>query len=101
MKEVVQNEDTFTLRFRTAKGVRTDFFFFGFGCLWPQDQRKAIPDPFHENIVRKAYTAKISGPYQLFYGSRSIIFCSVNGGLEDIGPLILRVNRMCSFDRLT
>ena len=30
--------------------------------------KKASPDPFHENMVRKVYTTKISGPYQLFMG---------------------------------
>ena len=42
------------------------FFFFGFGAIG--NQKKASPDPFHENMVRKVYTAKISGPYQLFCG---------------------------------
>ena len=28
-----------------------------------QSQEKASPDPFVEHMVRKVYTAKISGPY--------------------------------------
>ena len=54
------------------------FFFFGFGATTPE---KTSPDPFHENIVRKGYTEKISGPYQLIYGSGPIFFCSVNGAI--------------------
>ena len=101
MKEMVRNEDAFTQRFRTVEGAWTRFFrFWDHSRLLPQNQKKASPDPFHRNMVRKVYTAKISGPYQLFHGSEPIIFCSVNGALEDTGPLILRVNRMCSFDRL-
>ena len=65
MKKMVLNEDAFTRRFRTAKGVQT-LFFFGFGAIG--NQKKASPDPFHESMVRKVYTAKISGPYQLFQG---------------------------------
>ena len=68
MKKIVRNEDAFTQRFRTAKGVQT---------------RCPSPDPFYENMVREVYTAKVSGPYQLtFYGSGPIFFCSVNGALE-------------------
>ena len=74
---MVWNEDAFTQRFPTAKGVRTGFFF-GFGAITPE---KTSPDPFHENIVRKGYTEKISGPYQLIYGSGPIFFCSVNGAI--------------------
>ena len=34
MKKMVRNEGAFTQRFRTAKGVRTSFFFFfGFGAI--------------------------------------------------------------------
>ena len=46
-----------------------DSFFPGFGAIaayGPKTRKKASPDPFHENMVRKVYTAKISGPYQLF-----------------------------------
>ena len=80
--KMVRNEDEFTQCFRTAKGVQTSFF-----SVWgPQlpmvpKPEKASPDPFHENMVRKVYTAKISGPYQLFYGSGPIFFCSVNRAL--------------------
>ena len=63
MKKMVLNEDAFTRRFRAAKGVQTRFFF-GFGAI--VNKKKASPDPFHESMVRKVYTAKISGPYQLF-----------------------------------
>ena len=38
---------------------------------------------FHENIVRKVYTAKVSGPYQLFYGSGPI-FVVVKMGLKTV-----------------
>ena len=34
MKKMVRNEGAFTQRFRTAKGVRTSFFFF-FSVLGP------------------------------------------------------------------
>ena len=64
MKKMVLNEGAFTRRFRAAKGVQTRFFRF-----WGHSQpEKASPDPFHESMVRKVYTAKISGPYQLFHG---------------------------------
>ena len=43
--------------------------FWGHSRLWPPNQKKASLDPFHENMVRKVYMAKISGPYQLFYGT--------------------------------
>ena len=68
MKKMVLNEDAFTRCYRAAKGVQTRFlfFFFGFGAIG--NQKKASPDPFDENMVRKVYTAKISGPYQLFCG---------------------------------
>ena len=55
---MVRNEDAFTQRFQTTKGVRARF-------LWPQNQTKLSPDTFHENMVRKVYT-KVSGSYQLF-----------------------------------
>ena len=76
---MVRNEDAFTQSFRTAKGVQTSFFFFGFGAI--ENRKKASPDPFHENMVRNVYTAKMSGPYQLFYGFGPIFFCSVNRAL--------------------
>ena len=74
MKKTVRKEHAFTQRFRTAKGVRTRFFFGGGGGggpsrLWPPNQKKASLDPFHENMMRKVYMAKISGPYRLFYGT--------------------------------
>ena len=43
--------------------------FWGHSRLRPPNQKKASLDPFHENMVRKVYMAKISGPYQLFYGT--------------------------------
>ena len=64
----------FTLRFRTVKGVRTSFFF---GFAMAPKSEKTSPDPFHENMVQKVYTAKISGPYQLFYGSGATFFSVV------------------------
>ena len=82
IKKMLRNEDAFTQRFRrTAKEVRTRVFFRfgGHSRLWPQNQKKASPDPFHENMVRKVYAAKISDLYQLFYGSGPIFFCRVNG----------------------
>ena len=56
------------------------FRFWGHRRLWPQNQ-KVSPDPFHANMVREVYTAKISCPYQLFLGSVPNFFCSVNGAL--------------------
>ena len=85
MKKMVRNEGAFTQRFPTAKGVRTSFFFFrfwGHSRLWPQNQKKASPDSFHEHMVRKVYTEKITCSYQLFYGSGPIFFCSVNGAYD-------------------
>ena len=51
--------------FEQQKGSR--FVFFPV-LLWPQNQKKTSPDPFHENMVQKVYTAKISGPYKIFMG---------------------------------
>ena len=73
MKKMTWNKNAFTPRFRTAKRVWTRFFFFFFSVLghrhlWPQNQKKVSPDPFHANMAQKVYTAKISGPYQLFLG---------------------------------
>ena len=83
MKKMVRNKDAFTLHFRTAKGVRTHFFrFWSHSRLWPQKQKKPSLDLFHENMVWKVYTAKISGAYQLFYGSGPIFSSSVNGTLS-------------------
>ena len=56
MKKTVPNEDEFTQRFATER-VRP---FFGFGAIaacGPKTRKKASPDPFHENMVRKVYTA--------------------------------------------
>ena len=79
--KMLRNEDAFTQRFRTSKrGPDSCFFRFGgHSRLWPQNQKKGSPDPFHENMVRKVYTVKISGLYQLLYGSGTIFFCRVNG----------------------
>ena len=84
------------------------FRFWSHCCLWPQNQKKASPDPFHENMVRKVYTAKISGPYQLFCVSWPIFLCSVNGaldfglqgwigtlGLEQIFLTLIEVIKLC------
>ena len=65
MKKMVLNEDEFTRRFRTAKGVQTRFFF-GFGAIG--NQKRASPDPFHENMVRKVYTAKYLVRTNFFMG---------------------------------
>ena len=61
--------------FGQQKGSR--LVFFGFGAI--VNQKKASPDPFHESMVRKVYTAKISGPYQLLLWVRTPFFFSVNG----------------------
>ena len=86
MKKMVRNGDAFKQRFRTTNEVRTVFFFFRFWGHSPaygqKKKKKSSPDPFHKNMVRKVYAAKISGPYQLFYGSGPIFFCGVNGGHE-------------------
>ena len=70
--------------FELQKGSGLVFFFrlWGHSRLWPQNQKKASPDPFHEHMVRKVYTAKISCSYQLFYGSGLIFFFSVNGAYD-------------------
>ena len=71
MKNMVRNEDAFEQRFRTANGVRTLFFFFGFGAIVrpmaKKPEKKSSPVPFHENVVRKVYAAKISGPDPFFF----------------------------------
>ena len=33
IEKIVRNEDAFAQRFRTAKGIRTRFFFFGSGAI--------------------------------------------------------------------
>ena len=93
---MVRKDDAFTQRFRAAKGVRTRFFFrFGpIAAYGPPNQKKASPDPFHENMVRKVYMEKISGPYQLFYGSGPIFFCSVYGALACRRLLFLLLHRI-------
>ena len=42
---MVRNEDAFTQSFRTAKGVQTSFFFFGFGAIavyGPETRKKRV-----------------------------------------------------------
>ena len=56
--------------------------FWGHSRLWPPNQKKASLDPFHENMVRKVYMAKISGPYQLFYGT--LVFLWYKWGLSPL-----------------
>ena len=64
-------------------GVVFFFRFWGHSPAYGQKTRiKSSPDPFHENMVRKVYAAKKSGPYQLFSGSGPIFFCGVNGASE-------------------
>ena len=72
------------------------FWFWGHSRLWPQNQKKASRIHFNENMVRKVYTAKISGPYQLFYGPRPIVFSGVNMVLQSLffsgyGPELRRI----------
>ena len=59
--------------------------FFGFcghsRLLPPKPEKKRVRIHFMKNTVRKVYTAKISAPYQLFFGSGPIFFCSVNRAL--------------------
>ena len=55
------------------------FFFFGFGAIG--NQKRASPDPFHENMVRKVYTAKYLVRTN-FLWVRTHFFCSVNGPEE-------------------
>ena len=71
MKKMVRNEDAFTQRFRTAKVVRIWFFF----SVWPQNQKKASPDPFHENMVRQKYLVRTVTFLWVPF------FCSVNEAL--------------------
>ena len=71
--------------FEQQKGSELVFSrFWGHSRLWPQNLKKASPDTFRENMIRKVYTAKISGPYQLFYGSGPIFFFSVNAALGSL-----------------
>ena len=65
--------------FEQKKG--SELIFCGSEAM-PQNQKKPSPDLFHENMVWKVYTAKISGAYQLFYGSGPIFSSSVNGALS-------------------
>ena len=46
----------------SKRGPDSFFRVWGHSRLWSQNQKKASPDPFHENMVRKVYTAKIYGP---------------------------------------
>ena len=71
--------------FKQQKGSGLVFGgFWGHSRLWPPNQKKASLDPFHENMVRKVYMAKISGPYRLFYGT--LFFLWYKWGLS---PLFL------------
>ena len=63
MKKMARNEDAFTQRFEQQKGSGLVFFFEK-----RKKKKKVSPNPFHANMVRKVYTVKISGPYQLFFG---------------------------------
>ena len=76
IEKMVRNEDAFAQRFRTAKGIRTRFFFFGSGAIAAHSPktRKGESGSILENIVRKVYKEKISGPYQLFYGYGPFFF---------------------------
>jgi len=81
--------------FEQRKGSGLVFFpVWDHSRLWPQNQKKASPDPFHENMVRKVYTAKIPGPYQVFYGSGPIFFCAVNRALACRRLLFLSLHRI-------
>ena len=64
--------------FGQQKGSRL-VFFFGFGAIG--NQKRASPDPFHENMVRKVYTAKYLVRTN-FLWVRTHFFCSVNGPEE-------------------
>ena len=80
IKKMVWNEDAFTQRFQHQTGSGLFFFFFFFFGF----EKKAGPDPFHENIVWKVYKEKISGPYQLFYGYGPIFFLSCQWGYSHL-----------------
>ena len=42
LNEMVRNEDAFAQRFRTAKGIRTRFFFFGFGAIAAKTRKRHV-----------------------------------------------------------
>ena len=81
---MLRNEDAVTQSFRTAKGIQTSFFFFGFGAIsvyGPETRKKRVRIHFMKIWYGMFTRQKISGPYQLFYGSGPIFFCSVNRAL--------------------
>ena len=64
--------------FEQQKGPGLIFFSFGaIAAYGPKTRKKPSLDPFHENMVWKVYTAKISGAYQLSYESGPIFFSVV------------------------
>ena len=84
---MLRNEDAVTQSFRTAKGVQTSFFFFGFGAIavyGPETRKKRVRIHFMKIWYGMFTRQKISGPYQLFYGSGPIFFCSVNRALVSL-----------------
>ena len=51
MKKMVRNDDAFTQRFRTAKGVRTRFFFrfWAIAAYGPKTRKKRVRIHFMKN----------------------------------------------------
>ena len=87
MKNMVRNEDAFKQRFRTAKGVRTRFFFFfGFGAIVRPMAKK--PEKIESGSVSwKRGTESLRGkniwsvPTFLWVRTH-FFFCGVNGAYE-------------------
>ena len=90
--------------FKQQKGSGLVFGgFWGHSRLWPPNQKKASLDPFHENMVRKVYMAKISGPYQLFYGT--LFFLWYKWGLSPLfffwlTRIFQRITRLIRINRV-
>ena len=63
---------------------------YNLGLPMAPKQEKESLDPFHENMVRKVYTAKISGPYHNFFmgpGARFLKVLVIYGPVNLSEPL--------------
>ena len=110
MKKMVRNEDAFTQRFRTAKGVRTGFF----PVLEPLPPMAPKPEKSESGSISWKHGKEgLHGKKNLvrtnfFCVSWPIFFCSVNGaldfglqgwigtlGLEQIFLTLIEVIKLC------
>ena len=96
MKKMVRNDDAFTQRFRTAKGVRT-LFFFRFGAIaayGPKTRKKRVRIHFmktwYGRFTRKKYLVRTN----FSVGLDPFFFRSVNGALACRRLLFLSLHRI-------